>query len=270
MPSWKRDGDRALEDELRAARPEPRLEVTRSIADRVRPRDSAGKRRFGRLQLAVAGGLTALVLTPVVATGFGGLGTFGKSSKAGTSSSASALLKSRAGSGKALMTVKKAASRRGTVSSRRATGRRASAAIAPTGNASGFLDSPSSFLESVFQPQNDLAATNAQYQVICGDIAVIQDNDASITQGGNTATGGAATATGGAGGDASTGNTQVTNGTAVVDANGENVQVFGGDTSATSGAATGGAGGNATATGGDAFAGNFAEQTVVNNATICP
>lgn len=268
MRSGKRDGDRALEDVLRAARPQPPPEVTRSIADRVRPRDSAGRRRFGRLQLAVAGGLTALVLTPVVATGFGGLGTFGKSSKAGTSSSASALLKSRAGSGKALMTLKKAASRRATVSSRRATGRRASAAIAPTGSPSSFLDGPSSFLESVFQPQNDLAAADAQYEFTCGgDIGIIQDNDASIIQGGNTATGGAATANGGAGGDASTGNTQDTNGTAVAD--GENVQVFGGDTSATSGNATGGAGGNATATGGGAFAGNFAQQTVINNAAVC-
>ena len=43
-----------------------------------------------------------------------------------------------------------------------------------------------------------------------GDIGVIQDNDASIDQGGNTATGGAATATGGAGGTATAAATAAT------------------------------------------------------------
>jgi hypothetical protein len=67
MPSWKQDGDRALEDELRAARPEPRVEVTQAIADDVRPRHSLLKRRIGRVQLVMAGGVAALALTPVVA-----------------------------------------------------------------------------------------------------------------------------------------------------------------------------------------------------------
>ena len=51
-----------------------------------------------------------------------------------------------------------------------------------------------------------------------GDIGVIQDNNASIKQGGNTATGGAANATGGAGGDADSGNTQTDNGIATATA----------------------------------------------------
>ena len=71
MPSWKHDDDRALEAELRAARPQPRAEVTQAIADRVRPRRSATRRRFGKMQLALAGGITALALTPVAAMGFG-------------------------------------------------------------------------------------------------------------------------------------------------------------------------------------------------------
>ena len=37
-----------------------------------------------------------------------------------------------------------------------------------------------------------------------GDIGIIQDNDATLTQGGNTAKGGGAVATGGDGGDADT------------------------------------------------------------------
>lgn len=67
MPSWKQDGDRGLEDELRAARPEPTVELTQAIADDVRPRHSLLKRRVGRAQLAIAGGVAALALTPVVA-----------------------------------------------------------------------------------------------------------------------------------------------------------------------------------------------------------
>ena len=71
MPSWEHNDDRALEAALRAARPQPRAEVTQAIADRVRPRRSATRRRFGKMQLALAGGITALALTPVAAMGFG-------------------------------------------------------------------------------------------------------------------------------------------------------------------------------------------------------
>lgn len=76
MPSGKRD-DSALEDELRAARPQPRAEVTQNIADRVRPRRSVLKRRASRLQLALAGSIAALAFTPVVAMGVGGFNGFG-------------------------------------------------------------------------------------------------------------------------------------------------------------------------------------------------
>jgi hypothetical protein len=76
MSSRKRD-DRELEDELRAARPEPRPEIARAIADDVRPRRSAFMRRASRLQLAMAGSIVALAVTPVVAMGFGGFGGFG-------------------------------------------------------------------------------------------------------------------------------------------------------------------------------------------------
>ena len=41
------------------------------------------------------------------------------------------------------------------------------------------------------------------------DVALAQENDATLVQGGNTARGGDATANGGAGGDAGSGNTQV-------------------------------------------------------------
>src|SRR5687767_5005637 len=102
MPAWNRDSDRALDAELRAAAPEPTAEVTRAIADRVRTRQTAGTRRFGRLHLALAGGLTALVLTPVVATGFGGIGSFGKATKATkVSAKSGAAYKSKARSGRA-------------------------------------------------------------------------------------------------------------------------------------------------------------------------
>ena len=245
MPFWKRDDDRALDAELRAARPRPRAEFTTAIADRVRPRESTDKRHRGRLQLALAGGLTALVLTPVVATGFGGLGTLGKTHKAKHSASAAFVKK---GAGRGVM------SRRATTNRLAARQRGAGvsqAAFAPSDDFSGLL-------AGIFAPENDLAAAIDQYATCQG--AIIQTNTGTITQGGNTATGGNATATGGAGGNASTGNTQTTNGTT----GGTGGISFGGDTTATSGNATGGTGGNATAIGGNATAGNVADQTLIN------
>lgn len=251
MPAWNRDSDRALDAELRAARPEPRAEVTQAIAERVRPRETAGKRRLGRLHLALAGGLTALVLAPVVAAGFGGVGSFGKtkSTKAGMKSGAAFL--SKAPSGRALGAVS-GNRNRALARLSRAGGTRFATAMPSGGGASLWsADSASGFLGGVLQPQNDFAATQVQYDQVCElDGAIIQENDATITQGGNTATGGNATATGGDGGDANTGNVQTNTGT--------------GDTTATSGNATGGDGGDATAIGGDAIATNIAGQTLVN------
>lgn len=250
-PFWKRDADRALDAQLRAARPRPRAEVTTAIvdrvADRVPARDSAGKRHLGRLQLALAGGLTALVLTPVVATGFGGLGTIGKSSKAKSDARAAFIKK---GTGRALWVARPKA-KRAVASRKSASG--SHAAFAPGDGLSGFIG-------SIFEPKNDLGASIAQYKTCQG--AIIQTNTGKITQGDNVATGGNATSTGGNGGNASTGNTQSTNGTT----RGTGGISFGGSTSATSGNATGGAGGSATSTGGNATAGNVADQTLVNSA----
>ncbi len=67
---WKRGGDRELEAQLRARRPEPRPEVTRAIADRVRPSRS-GREGLSRVPLGLAGGLTAIVLAVVIALGGG-------------------------------------------------------------------------------------------------------------------------------------------------------------------------------------------------------
>jgi len=248
-PSWKRDADRVLEAELRAARPRPRAEVTQAIADRVRSRDNAGKRRFGRLPLALGVGLSTLFLAPVVAAGFGGLGTNGKSAKLTSSERA---LYSKSGSGRALRSVSSATRKRASTSRRRAGRSQAVASIAPGGGGSAFM-------ASIFEPQNHDDAVVAQYCRVGG--VIIQSNTGTITQGGNAATGGNATSTGGNGGDASTGNTQSSNGTAT----GTGGITSGGNTSATSGAATGGAGGSATSTGGSATAGNVANQTLVNN-----
>ena len=260
MPSWNRDSDRDLDAELRAARPEPSDEVTQAIADRVRPRETARRHRFGRLHLALAGGLTALVLTPVVATGFGGIGSFGKATKASSKSNGAAVSKAR--SGRALGTL--------TTSKKRALLRlsRLSAGSAPgaAGKALGggaslaSFDGLGSFFGGVFAPQNDLEAAQDEYAIACElEGAIIQENDADLTQGNNTATGGNATSTGGAGGNANTGNTQTgTGGTS-----GGTIG-FGGDTSASSGDAEGGDGGDADADGGDAVAGNSANQTLVN------
>ena len=266
MPAWNRDSDRDLDAKLRAARPEPTAEVTQAIADRVRTRQTAGTRRFGRLHLALAGGLTALVLTPVVATGFGGIGTFGKttkSAKAGAKTTAAYMSKARSGRAQGVLRANRsrALARLARVGSTPST-----AAMASTGSGSSLFsaDSASAFLGGAFQPQNDLSATQVEYGQVCDIDAVIQNNDATLTQGGNTATGGNATATGGAGGNASTGNTQTNTGGGATTGTGENTQVFGGDTTATSGNATGGNGGDATAVGGSAVATNIADQTLIN------
>ena len=68
MAFWKRGGEDELEAQLRTARPEPRPEFTRAIADRLRPRTSPVKRGSRRLSLLMAAGLSALVLTPVAAS----------------------------------------------------------------------------------------------------------------------------------------------------------------------------------------------------------
>lgn len=70
MAFWKRGGEDELEAQLRTARPEPRPEFTRAIADRVRPRTSPVKRGSRRLSVLLAAGLSALVLTPVAASAF--------------------------------------------------------------------------------------------------------------------------------------------------------------------------------------------------------
>ena len=252
MPSWNRDGDRALDAELRAARPEPSDAITQAIAERVRPRETAGRQRFGRLHLALAGALTALVLTPVVATGFGGFGSLGKSTKASSKSGTAVMSKARNGHARGSL------SRAGKAALAKLAGAGSTSSAAGAGLGSGSdasltsRDEAGGFLGDIgglFAPQNDLQATQDQYGLDCKIVAVIQDNDATLTQGGNTATGGNATATGGAGGDASTGNTQTGNG---------------GGTTSTSGNATGGSGGSATATGGDAVAGNVAVQILIN------
>ena len=247
MPSLNRDSDRALDAALRAARPEPSPEITRAIADGVRPRRTAGTHRFARVHLALAGGLTALVLTPVVAMGFGGLGSIVKHK-----TKHNAALVSKAKKGKALGALTTRS--RALSSLARLGGTSSAAALAPAGG---------SFVGDIFAAQNDFQATQDEYAQVCDIDALIQDNDATLTQGGNTATGGNATSTGGAGGNANTGNTQTNTGGA-----GGGTQSFGGDTTATSGNATGGNGGNGSATGGDAVATNTASQTLINVACI--
>ena len=267
MPARNRRSEDALEAQLRAARPEPTAEVTQAIADRVRTRQAAGTHRFGRLHLALAGGLTALVLTPVVATGFGGIGSFGKTTKttkASAKSSAAYMSKARSGRAQGVLSGNR---NRALARLARLGGTPSAARMASTGGASlASWDGAGAFFGDVFQPRNDLVATQQVYGQECDIDALIQENDATLTQGGNTATGGNATATGGAGGDASTGNTQTTTGGTT--ATGDNVLTFGGDTTATSGNATGGAGGNATAVGGDAVATNVAGQTLINVACV--
>ena len=265
MPSWNRGSDRALDAELRAARPEPSAEVTQAIADRVRPRETAGQRRFGRLHLALAGGLTALVLTPVVATGFGGIGSLGKTTKAKKKAGIAQISKARTGRALGALSgnQKRALASLGRVGGTPST---ATAAMAPADGATlASRDSASAFLGNIFAPQNDFQAAQHEYAIQCHIGSVIQTNTGTITQGGNTATGGSAMATGGDGGNASTGNTQTDNGNTVGTASGTGNSIAnGGDTTAVSGNATGGAGGHATAIGGDAEAGNEAEQTLTN------
>lgn len=69
MRFWKREGDAELEARLRAGRPEPRPEVTRTITDRVRPRHGGSQRGLRRAPLGLAGGLTAFVLTAAIVLG---------------------------------------------------------------------------------------------------------------------------------------------------------------------------------------------------------
>jgi hypothetical protein len=267
MPARNRRSEDALEAQLRAARPAPTAEVTQAITDRVRTRQADGTRRFGRLHLALAGGLTALVLTPVVATGFGGIGSFGKatkSTKASAKSSAAYMTKARSGRAHGVLSGNRtrALARLARVGSAPAT-----AGLAPTaGTSLASFDDAGAFFGDVFRAQNDLEATQDVYGQECDIDALIQENNATLTQGGNTATGGNATATGGAGGDASTGNTQTNTGNTT--ATGDNVLAFGGDTEAESGDATGGAGGSATAVGGNATATNTASQTLINVACV--
>lgn len=72
MKSWKRGGDRDLEAQLRAARPEPRPELTQAIADRMRSSRSSGfLQAVSRVPLGLAGGLTAVFLAVVIALGGG-------------------------------------------------------------------------------------------------------------------------------------------------------------------------------------------------------
>lgn len=69
MAFWKRDRDSELDAQLRAARPEPRPEVTHAIADDLRGRRSGLMRGFGRVPLGLAGGLSALMVAAVIALG---------------------------------------------------------------------------------------------------------------------------------------------------------------------------------------------------------
>ena len=64
----KRGSDRDIETQLRAARPEPAPEVTRAIADRVRPRRGL-MGGLARVPLGLAGGLTAIVVAVALALG---------------------------------------------------------------------------------------------------------------------------------------------------------------------------------------------------------
>ncbi len=66
----RRRSDRDIEARLRAARPEPTAQVTRAIADRVRPRRglTAG---LARVPLGPAAGLSAIVVAVMLALGGG-------------------------------------------------------------------------------------------------------------------------------------------------------------------------------------------------------
>ncbi len=62
--------DRDIEAQLRSTRPEPTPEVTRAIADRVRPRRGV-MGSLARVPLGLAGGLTAIVVAVALALGGG-------------------------------------------------------------------------------------------------------------------------------------------------------------------------------------------------------
>jgi hypothetical protein len=70
MRRTKRGSDRDIEAQLRAARPEPTPEVTRAIADRVRPRRGV-MGSLARVPLGPIGGLTAVVVVVALALGGG-------------------------------------------------------------------------------------------------------------------------------------------------------------------------------------------------------
>ena len=67
----KRNPDRDLERKLRADRPEPSAEFTRSISDRVRPRRRGFARGGLYVPIGLAGGVSAVVLTIAIAFGGG-------------------------------------------------------------------------------------------------------------------------------------------------------------------------------------------------------
>lgn len=69
MPFWNRNSDRKLEADLRGGRPQPGPEVTRAIADRVRPRRRGVMASAERMRYSMAGGLTAVALVAVIALG---------------------------------------------------------------------------------------------------------------------------------------------------------------------------------------------------------
>ena len=109
---------------------------------------------------------------------------------------------------------------------------------------------------------SDQGVLNLAFVTGTGDVPIIQVNVADLTQGANTATGGAATANGGDGGDADSGNTQVGNANAEHDGDGDNVIIIEGNVVAVSGIADGGDGAPGVATGGTAVAANLGLRAV--------
>lgn len=71
MRRTRRGSDRDIEAQLRDERPEPRPELTRAIADRVRPRRRGLMGGLARVPLTPAAGLTAIVLAVALALGGG-------------------------------------------------------------------------------------------------------------------------------------------------------------------------------------------------------
>lgn len=72
MSIWKRDRDRELEDQLHRDGPAAPPEISRAIADRVRPRRGRFVRGLHRVPLGVVGVSTAALVTAVVALGGAG------------------------------------------------------------------------------------------------------------------------------------------------------------------------------------------------------